>query len=74
MADDTLTTIVSTKGQVIFPKAVREKRRWNSGTRLIVEDTADGVLLSAAPVFATTDPKDVFASLALRARRKPWTR
>ena len=60
---DKLTTTVSTKGQVILPKAVRQKRQWSSGTRLIVEDTDEGVLLKAAPAFAPTDPKDVFGVL-----------
>ena len=58
-----LTTVVSTKGQVILPKALREERRWSAGTRLIVEATEDGLLLKAAPVFAPTRPEDVFASL-----------
>ena len=58
-----LTTIVSTKGQVILPKAVREQRHWDVGTRLTVETTADGVLLKAIAVFAPTRPDDVFASL-----------
>jgi len=40
-----VTTIVSTKGQVILPKAIRDQRHWGAGTRLIVEETADGVLL-----------------------------
>jgi AbrB family looped-hinge helix DNA binding protein len=44
-----LTTKVSTKGQVILPKSIRQDRRWSPGTRLIVEDTPDGVLLKAAP-------------------------
>jgi AbrB family looped-hinge helix DNA binding protein len=60
----TLTTIVSTKGQVILPKAIRNQRHWQAGTRLVVEETADGVLLKAAPVFAPSRPEDVFASLA----------
>ena len=42
-----LTTVVSTKGQVILPKAIRLERRWQTGTRLLVENTSDGVLLSA---------------------------
>src|SRR5436309_3010030 len=52
-AIETLTTTVSTKGQVILPKAVRERRNWGAGTRLVVEDTPEGVLLKAAPVFAS---------------------
>jgi AbrB family looped-hinge helix DNA binding protein len=58
-----LSTIISTKGQIILPKAIREQRHWPAGTRLVVEDTKDGVLLRAAPVFAPTRGKDVFASL-----------
>jgi AbrB family looped-hinge helix DNA binding protein len=59
-----ITTTVSTKGQVILPKAVRQRRNWQAGTRLIVEDTPDGVLLKTAPIFPATQPQQVFASLA----------
>ncbi len=65
-----LTTTVSTKGQVILPKAIREQRRWPAGTELVVEDTADGVLLKAAPAFAPTRPKDVFGSLVYKGPAK----
>ena len=58
-----LTTKVSTKGQVILPKSIRQERRWSPGTRLIVEDTPDGVLLKAAPVFEPTRSDDVYGSL-----------
>src|SRR3954466_3888904 len=57
------TTVVSTKGQVILPKAIRQQRRWDAGTRLVVEDTPDGVLLRPAPLFAVTKPNEVFGSL-----------
>lgn len=58
-----LTTVVSTKGQVILPKSVRQHRHWDPGTRLVVEETPEGVLLKAAPVFAPTRPEDVYGSL-----------
>ncbi|GEO15784.1 AbrB/MazE/SpoVT family DNA-binding domain-containing protein [Microvirga aerophila] len=58
-----LTTKVSTKGQVILPKAIRQQRRWDPGTHLTVEDTPEGVLLKAAPLFAPTQPEHVFGSL-----------
>ena len=45
-----LTTTVSTKGQIILPKAIRQQRRWRPGTQLVVEDTEEGVLLKAAPL------------------------
>jgi AbrB family looped-hinge helix DNA binding protein len=65
-----LTTTLSTKGQVILPKAIRDSRHWDAGTRLIVEDLDDGVLLKAAPIFPPTRPEDVFASLPRRGAPK----
>ncbi len=69
-ADETLTTTVSTKGQVILPKAIRQRRRWEPGTRLVVEDTLDGVLLKPAPGFAPTQPEEVAGMLAFRGGPK----
>lgn len=59
-----LTTTVSTKGQVILPKAIRQALRWIAGTRLVVENTSEGVLLRPEPVFSETRPEEVFGSLA----------
>jgi AbrB family looped-hinge helix DNA binding protein len=61
-SDPSITT-VSTKGQVILPKAIRQRREWGAGTRLVVEDTPDGILLRRAPVFAATRPEDVYGLL-----------
>ena len=70
MAGD-LTTTVSTKGQVILPKAIRDRMRWDAGTRLIVEHAADGVLLRpTASAFAPTRPEDVFGCLSYKGERK----
>lgn len=58
-----ITTVISTKGQVILPKAIRDRRHWAAGTRLTVEDTPDGVLLRATPAFPETSIDAVFGSL-----------
>jgi len=58
------TTIVSTKGQVILPKSIRDGRGWRAGQQLIVEETREGILLRAASPFAPTKPEDVFGSLS----------
>ena len=58
------TTTVSTKSQVILPKAIRRALRWEAGTRLVVENTPTGVLLKPEPAFAETRPEDVFGCLA----------
>lgn len=58
-----LTIRLSTKGQVILPKAIRQRRHWDAGTRLVVEDRYEGVLLKAAPVFEPVRPDKVFGLL-----------
>jgi AbrB family looped-hinge helix DNA binding protein len=70
MAADKLTTTVSTKGQVVLPKAIREEHRWRVGTRLTIESTPDGVLLKPSSPFPVAKPADVFASLPYRGKPK----
>jgi AbrB family looped-hinge helix DNA binding protein len=64
------TTVVSTKGQVILPAALRLQRHWGPGTELTVEDTKDGVLLRAVRPFSPAKPQDVFQSLAYKGKPK----
>ena len=71
MAATGLTTTVSTKGQVILPKAVRDLWHWDAGTRLAVEHTADGVLLKPlTAVFTPTRPEEVFGCLPYSGQAK----
>lgn len=39
------TTVLSSKGQVIIPKALRAAQRWGPGTELEVHETPEGILL-----------------------------
>ena len=65
-----LTTVVSTKGQVILPKVIRDRRHWDSGTRLVVEERDDGVLLKRAPLFKGTSITMVAGMLAYQGKAK----
>lgn len=40
------STLLSVKGQVVIPKALRESRRWGPGTRFDVRETPEGLLLT----------------------------
>ena len=64
------TTVVSTKGQVILPAAIRRRRNWNAGTRLTLEETEDGIFLKAAPLFLPTTPEQVFGCLSYQGTPK----
>ncbi|MBL8526411.1 MAG: AbrB/MazE/SpoVT family DNA-binding domain-containing protein [Burkholderiales bacterium] len=57
------TTKLSSKGQIILPKAVREAHRWQPGTEFTVEDTGDGILLRPARTVAPTRIEDVAGRL-----------
>ncbi len=69
-AGDELTTTLSTKGQVILPMEIRRRRHWDAGTRFVVEDTPEGVLLRPAPLFQPTRPEEVFGSLPYKGPPK----
>jgi AbrB family looped-hinge helix DNA binding protein len=56
-------TRVSTKGQVILPKAIRDRRQWTPGTELMIEERPEGVLLKPSPRVAPTRVEDVFGRL-----------
>jgi AbrB family looped-hinge helix DNA binding protein len=64
------TTKISTKGQVVLPLAVRNRRKWRPGTELIVEETKDGVLLRAAKPFPETTIDDVIGILQYKGEPK----
>jgi AbrB family looped-hinge helix DNA binding protein len=64
----TATTRVSAEGQVILPKAIREKPRWTPGTELDIEETPYGVLLTPARYFPPTLLEDVAGMLRPKIR------
>ena len=67
---DALKTHVSTEGQVMLPKAVRDRRDWTTGTELVVEETPEGVLLKKAPAFAPTAQGAAFGMLKYKGKPK----
>jgi AbrB family looped-hinge helix DNA binding protein len=64
------TTKLSSKGQVVLPKSVREAHGWGPGTEFIVEATPDGVRLRAKAPFPRTDLDAIFGSVRYRGRPK----
>lgn len=64
-------TRLSSKGQIILPKAIRDSQAWEPGMEFTVEPTENGVLLRPASQFPHTEMDDVAGSLA--SKRKPAT-
>ncbi|OGQ95103.1 MAG: AbrB family transcriptional regulator [Deltaproteobacteria bacterium RIFOXYD12_FULL_57_12] len=64
------TTSLSSKGQVIIPKPIRELHNWHPGQKLQIIDTDDGILLKAATPFAETTLDQVTACLPFHGKAK----
>ena len=45
----TATTTLSSKGQVVIPKEIRDELHWDAGTQIALVSSASGVTLKAVP-------------------------
>ena len=57
------TTKLSSKGQVVLPKWVRNARSWESGTEFAVEEVSEGILLRPLRPFPSTSFAEAFGCL-----------
>jgi AbrB family looped-hinge helix DNA binding protein len=64
------TTRLSTKGQIILPKNIRDSRAWGPGTEFTVEETKEGVLLRPARRFPKTTLDEVVGFLRYKGKAK----
>ena len=58
------TTRLSSKGQIVIPKAVREAHDWHTGTEFEVTDVGDALLLRPRFAFPKSSLDEVAGSLA----------
>ena len=45
----TATITLSSKGQVVIPKEIRDRLHWGAGTQITLVSSASGVMLKAVP-------------------------
>ena len=64
------TTKLSSKGQVIIPKAFRNSHNWGVGLELVVIEVGDGLLLKPRAPFEETTLDDVAGSLKFAGKPK----
>ncbi len=65
-----LTTKLSSKGQVIIPKAIRNRYHWEPGQELEAIDTDDGILLRSASPFPETTLREVASCLSYSGKAR----
>jgi AbrB family looped-hinge helix DNA binding protein len=66
----TLTTKLSSKGQVIIPKEIRDLHHWESGQELQAVDTGDGILLRPISPFPETTLEEAASCLSYSGKPK----
>jgi AbrB family looped-hinge helix DNA binding protein len=54
------TTKLSTKGQILLPKSIRDRHNWVPGIEFTIEDTPQGLLLRPLKPFKPTRHEDVY--------------
>jgi len=64
------TTILSSKGQVIIPKPVREARHWKTGQRLEIIESGESIILKPANPFPARTIKEVSGCLNYQGKAK----
>jgi AbrB family looped-hinge helix DNA binding protein len=64
------TTRISSKGQVVLPKSLRDAQKWESGTELAVEAMDGGVFLRALQPFPGTTIERIFGCLNHKGKPK----
>ena len=60
------TTTLSSRGQVVIPKVLRESRHWRAGTSFIVEEVPQGILLKPVSTFEPSSVEEVMGCTAYR--------
>jgi AbrB family looped-hinge helix DNA binding protein len=64
------TTKLSSKGQIIIPKWLRDAYRWETGLEFVVIDTGEGILLKPNKPFEPTSLDEVAGSLPYAGQPK----
>jgi AbrB family looped-hinge helix DNA binding protein len=64
------TTKLSSKGQVVLPRAIREAHGWAAGVRFVVEDRGKEIVLRPADPFPETTIEDVIGCTGYRGPRR----
>ena len=65
-----MDTKLSSKGQVIIPKILRDAHHWQPGQELIAIDTGDGIFLKPKQAFAETQLENVAGCLNYEGKPK----
>lgn len=61
---------LSSKGQIVIPKAIRDKHHWREGQELEVFESEEGLVVKEKRPFKKTDLKEVAGCLPYSGKAK----
>ncbi len=65
-----VTTLLSSKGQIVIPKTICSSHKWRSGLEFIIEEYGDSIILKPNKPFATASFEQVYGCLNYKGKRK----
>ncbi len=65
-----LTTKLSSRGQLVIPKQVRDAHQWSENTEFSVREQGDGIFLTPLPAKAKSRPLSALIGSLPPAKRK----
>jgi AbrB family looped-hinge helix DNA binding protein len=70
LEEHALVTRLSSRGQLVLPKEVRDRLGWTTGTEIEVEDAPDGVHLRLAAPHGTASAADLLGCTGYKGPRR----
>ena len=64
------TTRLSSKGQLILPKSLRDAHGWHTGVEFVLLEEDDGVLLKPINPYAGTELDQLVGCVGYKGRKK----
>ncbi|AJD48273.1 AbrB family transcriptional regulator [Isoalcanivorax pacificus W11-5] len=64
---------ISTKGQVVIPKALRDAMHWKAGQKLVIEQVGSRVVIREKPTAKKHSIREVAGMLSEYAKGRPPT-
>ena len=65
-----VTTLLSSKGQIVIPRRICRSHKWRKGVEFIIEESGDSLILKPNKPFRPTSFDEIYGCLKFKGRKK----
>jgi len=65
-----VTTLLSSKGQIVIPRRICRSHKWRKGVEFIIEESGDSLILKPNKPFPATSFDQIYGCLKYKGRKK----